>query len=143
MAFFSAYTDSMLEPLRLRVVDALSSETSATLSTNGPGGIQAGFFPCESDGLTLYLLVPASSDVLYNLETETAVIITTPTGRWKEKLAHVFRRKRCPPFDWLIRRKRRDASWLPFAVGASTLTGWRGGATGKPLIVTTVDEARL
>ena len=78
MAFFSAYTDSMLEPLRLRVVDALSSETSATLSTNGPGGIQAGFFPCESDGLALYLLVPASSDVLYNLETETAVIITTP-----------------------------------------------------------------
>ena len=66
MAFFSAYTDGMLEPLRLRVVDALSSETSATLSTNGPGGIQAGFFPCESDGLTLYLLVPASSDVLYN-----------------------------------------------------------------------------
>ncbi|MBP6468982.1 MAG: hypothetical protein KBE23_01235 [Chloroflexi bacterium] len=68
----------MLEPLRLRVVDALSSESSVTLSTNGPGGIQAGFFPCESDGLALYLLVPASSDVLYNLETETAVIITTP-----------------------------------------------------------------
>jgi hypothetical protein len=53
-------------------------ESAATLSTNGPGGIQAGFFPCEADDLTLYVLVPASSDVLFNLESETAVIITTP-----------------------------------------------------------------
>ena len=68
----------MLESLRLRVAHALKAETAATLSTNGPGGIQAGFFPCEADGLTLYLLVPASSDVLFNLETETAVVITTP-----------------------------------------------------------------
>ena len=71
----------MLESLRTRVINALSSEPAATLSTNGPGGIQAGFFPCEADGLTLYLLVPASSDVLFNLESETAVVVTTP--RWQ------------------------------------------------------------
>lgn len=71
----------MLEPLRLRVVGALKNESSATLSTNGPGGIQAGFFPCEADGLTLYLLVPAASDLLFNLESETDVVITTP--RWQ------------------------------------------------------------
>lgn len=76
-----AYTVGMLEPLRLRVIGALKNESSATLSTNGPGGIQAGFFPCEADGLTLYLLVPAASDVLFNLESETAVVITTP--RWQ------------------------------------------------------------
>jgi hypothetical protein len=68
----------MLEPLRLRVVEALERQSAATLSTNGPGGIQAGFFPCEAHGLTLYLLVPASSDVLFNLETEPAVVVTTP-----------------------------------------------------------------
>ena len=68
----------MLEPLRLRVSDALGDKTTATLSTNGPAGIQAGFFPCEADGLTLYLLVPAVSDVLFNLESERAVVITTP-----------------------------------------------------------------
>jgi len=68
----------MLEPLKRRVITALKAESAATLSTNGPGGIQAGFFPCEADELTLYLLVPASSDVLFNLETETAVVITTP-----------------------------------------------------------------
>jgi hypothetical protein len=71
----------MLESLRLRVIEALKTETAVTLSTNGPGSLQAGFFPCEADELTLYLLVPASSDVLFNLETETAVIITTP--RWQ------------------------------------------------------------
>jgi hypothetical protein len=68
----------MLETLRLRVIESLSKEKVATLSTNGPGGIQAGFFPCEADELDLYLLVPASSDVLFNLETNSAVVITTP-----------------------------------------------------------------
>lgn len=71
----------MLESLRNRVMMALSGESAATLSTNGPGGIQAGFFPCEATGLTLYMLAPASSDVLFNLESETAVVITTP--RWQ------------------------------------------------------------
>ena len=71
----------MLDTLKLRVLAALKNESAATLSTNGPGGIQAGFFPCEADDLTLYLLVPASSDVFYNLQTETAVVITTP--RWQ------------------------------------------------------------
>lgn len=71
----------MLESLRFRVMEALKAETAVTLSTNGPGGIQAGFFPCEADNLTLYLLVPASADVLFNLESETAVVVTTP--RWQ------------------------------------------------------------
>jgi hypothetical protein len=71
----------MLESLRLRVIEALKAETAVTLSTKGPGGIQAGFFPCELEDLALYLLVPASSDVLFNLESETAVVVTTP--RWQ------------------------------------------------------------
>jgi hypothetical protein len=71
----------MLEPLRQRVRKALSVETAATLSTNGRGGIQAGFFPCAADGLTLYFLVPSASDLLFNLEMDTAVVVTTP--RWQ------------------------------------------------------------
>jgi hypothetical protein len=68
----------MIEALRQRVREALSAETAATLSTNGRGGIQAGFFPCAADGLTLYFLVPSASDLLFNLETDTAVVVTTP-----------------------------------------------------------------
>ncbi|MFO7681770.1 MAG: hypothetical protein R6X34_17135 [Chloroflexota bacterium] len=92
----------MLEPLKLRVIAALQAESAATLSTNGPGGIQAGFFPCEADDLTLYLLVPASSDVLFNLETETAVIITT--SHWQlEGEAHMIPLRQAPPALCLAR----------------------------------------
>ncbi len=86
----------MLEPLKRRVITALKMESAATLSTNGPGGIQAGFFPCEADDLTLYVLIPASSDVLFNLESETAVIITTP--HWQlEGEAEVIQLSQAPP----------------------------------------------
>ncbi|MCA9972291.1 MAG: hypothetical protein KC425_18845 [Anaerolineales bacterium] len=86
----------MLESLRLRVTEALQAASAATLSTNGPGGIQAGFFPGAADGLTLYLLVPAASDVLFNLETETAVVVTTP--RWQmEGNAEIYSLSQAPP----------------------------------------------
>jgi len=67
----------MMEVLRNRAIEALASASAATLSTNGPGGIQAGLFPCEANGLALYLLVPSTSDVLFNLEAETAVVVTS------------------------------------------------------------------
>jgi hypothetical protein len=71
----------MIERLKMLVTDALENEPEATLSTNGPGGIQAGFFPCAAHDMTLHMLVPASSDVLFNLETESSVVVTTP--RWQ------------------------------------------------------------
>jgi hypothetical protein len=40
--------------------------------------MQVGHFPCEADGLTLYLLVPAALDILFNLESETSAVVTTP-----------------------------------------------------------------
>lgn len=95
----------MLESLRRRVSGALKDESWATLSTMGPGGIQAGFFPCEAHGLTLYLLAPASSDVLFNLESETAVIVTTP--RWQvEGEAAVRSLSQAPPALLLVHAPR-------------------------------------
>lgn len=106
-----AYTDSMLETLRVRVAEALRAEPAATLSTNGPGGIQAGYFPCEGDGQILYLLVPASSDVLFNLESETAVVVTTP--RWQmEGDAEVCALTEVTPALQLARSSRADGCVL-------------------------------
>jgi hypothetical protein len=86
----------MLQTLRIRVIESLGKVTATTLSTNGPGGIQAGFFPCEADDLDLYLLIPASSDVLFNLETNSAVVITTPN--WQlEGEASVCTLPKAPP----------------------------------------------
>lgn len=101
----------MLESLRQRVIEAIRAETAVTLSTNGPGGIQAGFFPCETDDLTLYLLVPASSDVLFNLETEKAVVITTP--HWQmEGEATVHTLLQAPPTLALARSSQVEGCVL-------------------------------
>lgn len=67
----------MLEHLRQRAIEILASSQTATLSTSGPAGIQARVFPCEALGLTLYLLVPAVSDQLVNLELEPSVVVST------------------------------------------------------------------
>ena len=68
----------MLAHLRQRVEDVLSSVQQANLSTAGPAGIQAQVFPCEAVGMHLYLLVPGTSEHLFNLENEpTAVVSTT------------------------------------------------------------------
>ena len=101
----------MLESLRLRVVEALQAETAVTLSTTGPGGIQAGFFPCEADDLTLYLLAPAVSDVLFNLESETAVVVTTP--HWQmEGQVEVCPLSAAPPQLDLVRLPRAAGCML-------------------------------
>jgi hypothetical protein len=116
----------MLESLRYRIREALSIESTATLSTTGPGGIQAGFFPCEALDLTLYLLVPASSDVLFNLETETAVVITSP--RWQmEGEAEVCALSQAPPYLQLVRSPRAAGCVLVVVSCHRIHFNWVGG----------------
>jgi len=69
----------MLNHLRERVTKVLSEAAVATLSTHGAAGIQANVFPCESVDLGLYLLVPRTSDHLFNLEQTPEVVVTTET----------------------------------------------------------------
>jgi hypothetical protein len=69
----------MLNHLRQRVIETLSSAKAATLSTHGAAGIQANVFPCEAIDLILYLLVPRTSDHLFNLEQNPEVVVTTET----------------------------------------------------------------
>ena len=67
----------MLNHLRQRAGDLLAEVTEANLSTSGPAGLQARVFACEAAGLDLYLLVPGTSDHLFNLETETEAVVST------------------------------------------------------------------
>lgn len=71
----------MLAHLRQRVADALSPVHQATLATAGPAGIQAKVFPCEAMGMYLYLLVPGTSEHVFNLENEPAAVVSTT--RWQ------------------------------------------------------------
>jgi hypothetical protein len=78
----------MLDYARQRALEALKIPQSAVLVTSGPADIQAGEFPCEGIDLDLYLLVPKTSDRLFNLEHDSTV--TLLTAGWELKgQAHI------------------------------------------------------
>ena len=89
----------MLRQLRQRASEALATAHQIVLSTGGPADIQVEVLPCEAVGLALYVLVPRTSDLLFNLESNTAVVATAdtwqargvaallPPGRYPERLA--------------------------------------------------------
>lgn len=67
----------MLDYARQRAIEALRSYRKVVLATSGPAGVQAGEFPCEALDLNLYLLVPQTSDHLFNLEHASTVTLLT------------------------------------------------------------------
>ncbi len=69
----------MLRQLRQRAIETLSTARQIVLSAFGPAEIQAEVLPCESVGLALYVLVPRTSDLLFNLEAGTLVVATADT----------------------------------------------------------------
>jgi hypothetical protein len=73
----------MLDYARQRAKEILKIPRTAILATSGPAGVQAGEFPCEAIDLNLYLLVPQTSDHLFNLEHDPAV--TVLTSGWELK----------------------------------------------------------
>ena len=77
------YRDKMLDYARQRAIEALKIPQRAVLATSGPAGVQATEFPCEALGLELYLLVPQTSDHLFNLEHVSSV--TVLTTQWELK----------------------------------------------------------
>ena len=71
----------MLDKLRDRATQILAETPSCILATTGPAGIQASRVHCTGRGTTLYLLVPDTSDHLFNLESEPEVAVTAETWR--------------------------------------------------------------
>ncbi len=69
----------MLDYAHQRAIEALGSPRTAVLVTSGPAGVQANEFRCEVMSLDLYLLVPQTSDHLFNLEHDVAVTLLTAT----------------------------------------------------------------
>lgn len=67
----------MLDHLRQRVIDLLEPTNAVTLSTYGPAGIQAQVLSSIAQGLSLFVLVPATSEHLYNIEQQHIVVATT------------------------------------------------------------------
>jgi hypothetical protein len=73
----------MLDYARQRGIEALRIPRTAVLATSGPAGVQASEFPCQAIDLDLYLLVPKTSDHLFNLEHDPNVTLLTPAWELK------------------------------------------------------------
>ena len=67
----------MLDKLRDRAAQILAETDWCTLATTGPAGLQASMIRCAGRGTTLYLLVPDTSDQLFNLESGPDIAVTT------------------------------------------------------------------
>ncbi len=74
---------NMLDYARQRAIEALMIPRTAVLVTSGPAGVQASEVPCEAISLDLFLLVPQTSDQLFNLEHNSNV--TLLTAGWQMK----------------------------------------------------------
>jgi hypothetical protein len=67
----------MLDYARQRAIEVLRIPRTAVLVTSGPAGVQASESPCEAIEMSLYLLVPQTSDHLFNLKDDAAVTVLT------------------------------------------------------------------
>ena len=80
----------MLDYARQRAIEVLKVPRRAVLATSGPAGVQASEFPCEAIELELYLLVPQTSDHLFNLEHVSTVSVLTVKWELKGEAQVVF-----------------------------------------------------
>jgi hypothetical protein len=58
----------MLDYAQKRAVEALKNTRWVVLAANGPAGLLVSVFTCEAVELALYILMPKTSDHLFNLE---------------------------------------------------------------------------
>lgn len=79
----------MMDYARQRAIQILRDCHKVVMATSGPAGLRAGEFLCEAVDLVLYLLLPQSSDHLFNLEENSAV--TLLGADWELKgTAHIL-----------------------------------------------------
>ncbi len=67
----------MINYARDCAIKILETAHTAVLATIGPAGVKVGEFPCEAVELDLYLLLPRTSDHLFNLEQDGRVALHT------------------------------------------------------------------
>jgi hypothetical protein len=67
----------MLDKLRDEAMALIAATMQCTLSTAGPAGVQAAVVACLVRDRGVYVLVPSTSDQLFNIEHHTEVVLTT------------------------------------------------------------------
>jgi hypothetical protein len=122
----------MLPHLHQRIATLLAQTRAATLATHGPAGLQAHVFPCEACALHLLLLLPCTSDHLFNISYDPLVVATT---------AHWQMRGNARPLNALecqriaVFQHMPDAPWStciviqPLSVSIAHRSGWGNAET--------------
>lgn len=102
---------NMFDYAHQRAREVLGTPHIAVLVTNGPAGVQVGEFACTLSGLSLYLLVPHTSDHLFNLEYESNVTLLISHCELTGKALIVSRESVSPACDLT---QRPTADWSTF-----------------------------
>lgn len=128
----------MLDYLRQRVIDLLGPVQVVTLSTCGRAGIQAQVLPCEAHGLHLYVLVPLTSEHLYNLELDPEAVVTTGEWQLRGTARHLLPGE--VPRDLAILRSAQSASSAVVDVLGRQLQVGRASGWGFVETIDIVDD---
>src|SRR5512141_1430693 len=117
----------MLDYARQRAIEVLKVPRRAVLATSGPAGVQVSEFPCEAIELELYLLVPQTSDHLFNLEHVSAVSLLTDIWDLKGEAQILFPNSTNLKLDMV---RELEAQWSllvrvrPFKLQIRKVDGW-------------------
>jgi hypothetical protein len=101
----------MFDYAHQRALEVLGTPRTVVLVTNGPAGVQVGEFSCAALGLSLYLLVPQTSDHLFNLEYESTVTLLIAKCELKGRAQIISREAVNPDCDLL---REPSADWDAF-----------------------------
>ena len=66
----------MLDKLRAQAFQAFFATPNCTLSTVGPAGLRASNVALAVESDCLYMLIPNTSDHIFNLESEQTIVLT-------------------------------------------------------------------
>ena len=117
----------MLDYARQRAIEALKIPRKAVLATSGPAGLQASEFPCEAIDAELYLLVPRTSDQLFNLEHDPSVTLLSASWELKGEARLI---SPTPPDLELDLLREPGAEWCglvrvnPYQIQIRRESGW-------------------
>lgn len=71
----------MLDKLRDQAFQAFATTPDCTLSTVGPAGLRASNVALSVESDCLYMLIPTTSDHIFNLESEQTIVLTA--DKWQ------------------------------------------------------------
>lgn len=100
----------MLDYARQRIREVLKFPHSVVFVTSGPAGVQASEYPCEAEDIYLYILIPKTSDHLFNLEYASGVTLLSSSWEMKGEAKIVTPNKyeveldllNSPDTDWCV-----------------------------------------